>query len=79
MFNLPTVAIAINKKREEETEFAFIEFNHVRYSRGANAARVAVIQDGEKDLLWMSKKDIEKNMGTYGKHPELLKAHASYP
>lgn len=78
MFNLPTAAIAINKKREEETEFRFIEFNHCRYSRGADAARVAVIQNGEENWLWMSKRDIAKNMMVFGKHPELVKAHQSY-
>lgn len=78
MFNLPTAAIAINKKREEETEFRFIEFNERRAARGADAARVAVIQDGEEVWLWMSKIDIAKNMMTFGRHPELVKAIQSY-
>ena len=42
-------------------EFRFIEFNYQRYARGANAARVAIVEDGEDvDWLWMSKRDIAK-------------------
>ena len=40
-------------------EFRFIEFNYQR-ARG-NAARVAIVEDGEDvDWLWMSKRDIAK-------------------
>lgn len=59
-------------------EFKFIEFNDRRYARGADAARVAVIDDGEEDWLWMSKRDISKNMMAFGRHPELVKAHEAY-
>ena len=60
-------------------EFRFIEFNDRRYERGVDAARVAAIDDGEEDWLWMSKRDIAKNMMTFGRHPELVKAHEAYP
>ena len=59
-------------------EFRFIEFNDRRYARGADAARVAAIEDGEEDWLWMSKIDIAKNMMTFGRHPDLVKAHEAY-
>ena len=60
------------------TEFRLIEFNSRRAQRGAEAARVAVIEDGDEQWLWMSKSDIAKNMMTFGKHPELVKAHEAY-
>lgn len=60
------------------TEFRFIEFNPRRALRGAEAARVAVIFDGEEDWLWMSKKDIDLNIRDFGPHQELLKARLEY-
>jgi hypothetical protein len=60
------------------TSFRFIEFNDRRWLRGAEAARVAVIEDGEEDWLWMSKRDIAKNMMAFGRCDELSKAHAEY-
>lgn len=59
-------------------KFRFIEFNDRRWVRGAEAARVAVIEDGEEDWLWMSKRDIAKNMMAHGRCDELAKAHAEY-
>lgn len=59
-------------------EFRFVEFNDRRNARGVDAARVAVIEDGEEDWLWMSKQDIAKNMMAFGRHPELVKAHEAY-
>jgi hypothetical protein len=61
-----------------ETDFKFIEFNCRRAMRGAEAARVAVIENGEESWLWMSKRDITKNMMKFGKHPELVKAYGAY-
>lgn len=56
-------------------KFEFVEFNPRRAQRGAEAARVEVTyDDGEKDLLWMSKRDIAKNMMAYGRCDELTKA-----
>lgn len=41
--------------------------------------RVAIVEDGEDvDWLWMSKRDIAKNMMAFGRHPELVKAHEAY-
>lgn len=64
----------------EETpiDFRFVEFNRMRALRGARAARVAVIDDGEEDWLWMSLSDINKNIKAHGDHPELLKAREAY-
>lgn len=62
----------------EGMDFKFIEYNPRRYARGAEAARVAVIEDGDEQWLWMSKADIAKNMMTFGRHPELVKAHEAY-
>ena len=60
-------------------KFEFVEFNPRRAQRGAEAARVEVTyDDGEKDLLWMSKRDIAKNMMAYGRCDELTKAHEAY-
>lgn len=61
-----------------DTDFRFIEYNPRRAERGADAVRVAVLQDGEEDWLWMSKSDIAKNMMVFGRHPELVKAHEAY-
>lgn len=60
-------------------KFEFVEFNPRRAQRGADACRVEVTyDDGEKDLLWMSKRDIAKNMMAYGRCDELTKAHEAY-
>jgi hypothetical protein len=60
-------------------KFRFIEFNPRRAQRGAEAARVAIIEEGEEEQwVWMSKRDISKNMMTFGKHPELVKAYDAY-
>jgi hypothetical protein len=61
-----------------EIEFRFIEFNDRRWIRGADAARVAVIEDGEEDWLWMSKRDISMNIKEFGPHAELIKAQLAY-
>jgi hypothetical protein len=59
--------------------FKFIEFNPRRAARGADAARVEVTYDGgESEWLWMSKRDIAKNMMAFGRCDELIKAHDSY-
>ena len=39
------------------TEFRLIEFNARRAQRGAEAARVAVIEDGDEQWLWMTFKE----------------------
>jgi len=58
--------------------FRFIEFNQRRAIRGADAARVAVIEDGQEDWLWMSKRDIALNIKQFGPSDELLKAQLAY-
>lgn len=59
-------------------EFKFIEFNDRRWVRGADAARVSVIEDGEEHWLWMSKRDIAMNIKEFGPHFELVKAQLAY-
>ena len=61
-----------------DIEFRFMEFNPRRHARGADAARVEVKEDGEKGWLWMSKRDIAKNIMTFGRHPALVTAYAAY-
>ncbi len=62
----------------KDIDFRFEEFNPRRAVRGAEATRVVVIEDGEEDWLWMSKRDIAKNIMQFGQHPELVKAHNAY-
>jgi hypothetical protein len=60
-------------------KFRFNDFNHVRYARGADAARVEVTEDnGTGHLLWMSTQDIKKNVMLFGPHLGLLQAANSY-
>lgn len=63
---------------EAPLSFRFIEWNETRAFRGAPAARVAVIEDGAEHWLWMNKADIGRNMMTFGRHPELVKALSEY-
>jgi hypothetical protein len=59
--------------------FRFVEFNPRRVARGAEGARVEVSwPDGSVELLWMSKRDVAKNVMAHGRDPELMKAHAAY-
>lgn len=58
--------------------FRLMDFNDVRYARGADAARFEVIVDGERAVLWMSKADIEANIEEWGEHADLLKALSYY-
>lgn len=60
------------------SDFRFVEFNERRQQRGAIPCRVAYIEDGEEEWLWMTKQDIAKNMMIYGRHPELVKAFDAY-
>ena len=59
-------------------DFRFIEFNERRAIRGAEAARVAVIESGEEGWLWMSKRDLDLNIKEFGPHAELVKAMIVY-
>ena len=68
----------VQPKEEPTIEFKFIEFNRRRAMRGAQAARVEII-DGEDIFdLWMSPSDINKNIKEFGRHPELIKALEAY-
>lgn len=59
-------------------DFRFVEFNPRRAMRGAEAVRVAVIQDGEEEWLWMTRQDLDMNIKEFGPHAELLKAKLAY-
>ena len=62
-----------------EITFRFVEFNPRRHRRGAVAAWVEVLEDGDAThCLWMSKKDIGANIKLFGECPELQKALAAY-
>lgn len=58
--------------------FRFVEYNPRRAMRGAEAVRVAVIENGDEDWLWMSKRDVDLNIKEFGPHPELVKARLAY-
>ncbi|MEY8710495.1 hypothetical protein ABDM77_07390 [Mangrovibacter phragmitis] len=60
-------------------KFRLSEFNTTRYSRGADAARVDITEDdGDQHWLWMSPRDIEKNVMLFGPHLGFLQAAARY-
>jgi hypothetical protein len=65
-------------------QFRFIEFNATRAGRRPGAARVEIIPSllhEENDppyWVWMSRRDIERNLKNWGRHPELLKALAAF-
>lgn len=65
---------------DKNIKFVLDEYNARRNMRGAEAARVFVSYDDGKtwDWLWMSKKDIRKNIMEFGRHEELLKALDAY-
>jgi transcription elongation factor Elf1 len=58
----------------------FSEFNSRRQQRGAEAARFDIeYEDGEKDWLWMSSRDIRKNIDRFpNSKDELLKGLSFY-
>lgn len=59
--------------------FQLIEFNTNRLRRGAEAAKVAVIEDGQQiDCLWMSPQDIRNNITEFGPSAPLETALAHY-
>ena len=54
-------------------------FNPRRHSRGVEAARVEVLEDGAPcGLLWMSEADVKNNIAEFGDSEELQKALAEY-
>lgn len=60
------------------TTFKFIEFNTVRASRGANAARVEATDEQGERWLWMSRADIKNNIKDFGDSTALQKALTAY-
>jgi hypothetical protein len=64
---------------EMRPTFRFYEHNPRRAARGAEAVRMEVIyMDGSSDLLWMSERDVRRNVMAYGRCAELDKALAAY-
>lgn len=59
-------------------DFKLLEFNPRRHSRGVEAARVECIDDEQSCWLWMSAKDVARNIKEFGQHPELIKALDAY-
>lgn len=60
-------------------QFIFEAFNQHRMARGADAARVLVVDDeGEDWALWMSEADIRGNVVEFGPHYGLLVAASHY-
>ncbi|MDC5753543.1 hypothetical protein [Vibrio europaeus] len=57
------------------TRFLLLEFNHHRYARGKEAAKVMV---DDAQWLWMSAQDLHANIENFGAHPELLRALRQY-
>jgi hypothetical protein len=56
-------------------KFKYIEYNARRAARGAEAVRMEVTYGNETELLWMSKRDISRNMMAFGRCDELRKAY----
>lgn len=64
---------------QTEPTFRVYEINPRRAQRGAEAVRMEVhYPDGSIDLLWMSERDIRRNMMAFGPCAELDKALAAY-
>jgi hypothetical protein len=59
--------------------FKFSDFNPRRKARGVEAVRMEVYE-GEKyqGWLWMSRRDIEKNIKLHGAQPALLEGLKHY-
>jgi hypothetical protein len=59
--------------------FTLIRYNPRRAARGAEAAELEVTwPDGDKETLWMSKKDIRDNANDYGWQGGLQAAYNAY-
>lgn len=66
-------------ENEPLTSFELIEFNHVRYARGKDAAKVRVIEGGNSQgFLWMSVDDLRANIRDFGPSDALHKALRAY-
>ena len=72
---MPQAPTAARAAREG---FRLIEFNPRRHARKAEAARVAVPDALGGGWLWMSARDIRRNIAEFGDDPELCRALAAY-
>ena len=59
--------------------FELVDFNPRRHARGAEGARVRVFE-GEQviDVIWMSPRDVRKNIGLHGRSSGLAAVEAAY-
>lgn len=61
------------------TTFELLEFNHVRYARGKEAAKIRIIENGHpQGFLWMSAEDLQNNLRDFGADEVLIKALRHY-
>jgi len=68
-----------DSKIPEEPQFEFVAFNRRRKLRGEDAAQIRVTYPyGEKETLWMSSLDLQKNVDQFGKSVALLEAMEAY-
>ncbi len=69
----------VDTGNEPLSTFELIEFNHVRYARGKDAAKVRVIEGGKpQGFLWMSVEDLRANIRDFGPSDALHKALRAY-
>ena len=67
------------ERHSPKIQFRLEGFNTRRADRGAEAARVEILEDGEPcGLLWMSERDLKLNIAEFGDSEELQKALAEY-
>ena len=68
-----------DSKIPEEPQFEFVTFNRRRNQRGADAAQIRITYSGgEKEILWMSRRDLQKNYDQFGESVALLEAMEAY-
>ncbi len=70
--------MADETETDDECEFILERFNPVRSSRGAPAAELTVRSGDLQRTLWMSNRDIDKNIIEFGPHPGLIEAKEAY-
>ena len=62
-----------------ETRFELVRFNRRRADRGAEAADLRIVfADGSTDRLWMSSRDVNRNIALWGLRSGLIEARDKY-
>lgn len=62
----------------EEGEFILERFNPIRASRGVGAAEVTIRSMDLETTMWMTQRDIERNLKEFGPQQGLLDAKKAY-